>query len=327
MLNQYERGLLEQILIRRGISNKSRINEIEELFNQFFDHELSYIFYKYRQNINAEAIVIGSSFGRDDIHCDLMSVSTASLANSAQDIYFDTLCYEKSVREMHSLKLVIHVLAPFSLRYDESLSKKQFGRMKFNYIVFGEGHNNSEVVQCFEKYNETITFLNDYGTFQEIREEFQNAFFSESSWKTMYDPEQIFSREEISEAEKKVVEAQFNKPYEKTLIENKKILADFCERLSNSNTPILFFLPPLSETYKSIWDENYQIEVLDYLNELRAKYTNVYILNLYKVNLEDEFFRDSYHLNRNGAKFVSKYINKSIDTIMLKRGNDVTGRN
>lgn len=108
------------------------------------------------------------------------------------------------------------------------------------------------------------------------------------------------------------IRKQFEKPYDKTLEENKQILQQYCDFINQKKLKLLFVVLPHSDFYREYWKEDYYLELMDYLVLLKAEYQIEY-LDLSHVKLPDHYFRDNSHLNRIGAIYVSEEINKWLE--------------
>lgn len=272
-----------------------------------------YIFTKFHNDIKVkkspEILVTGLSYGRDAIHCDLLCKETVTLANSGQDLYYDTLCYEYAQKKIPTLNTVICVIAPYSLRYDESLSKTQDASVLVNYSIFRDKHNNSRLNDIIQEYDtERNKAEHLFNNWIEVSDWLIENYVPNKNWNNPYT---VFHSNIINKLDDDSVRKRYNKPYELTLQENKELLIHFCNMAKMNTHNLLFFIPPFSNYYKNLWNEDYYNELINFLVELDQKYT-IDCIDMSHSELPDHYFRDSGHLNRIGAIYISEIINQWI---------------
>lgn len=150
-----ERNTVEEIYLQRKnceqIVRLYIIYEIEFLRVPFLKKTFE-AFEKGCERGNVECLVTGLSYGRDGVHPDLMARPTCSVANSAQDLYNDFLYLKYACEKMESLQYVISTIAPYSLRYDESLAATKNNEELFYYTIFRDVHHNNMILSQAKEY-------------------------------------------------------------------------------------------------------------------------------------------------------------------------------
>lgn len=286
------------LILDIDINKAPYVRSVFEQFNKSIMKENGY-----------EVLVTGLSYGRDSIHCDLLNKKTVTLANSGQDLYYDLQCLKYAKKELPELKNVISVLAPYTLRYDESLAKRQSASVLVNYSIFRDRHNNTELNDILLFYDNMRKKVENVLNWDDFLHWYYEYKYSNRIW---YDNKEIFHSDIINEIDDIEVRKRYNKPYEETLIENKKIMLDYCEKVKEYGMRLLFFIPPFSSYYRNLWNEDYYIELMDYITELDEKY-DIDCIDMSHSDIPDYCFRDSGHLNRIGAIYVSEIINKWLE--------------
>jgi hypothetical protein len=233
------------------------------------------------------------------------------LGNSAQDFYYDSLCFNHYISDVRQLKHFIHVFAPFSLRYDESKSKKKRDNILFYYTMFGDKHNCTIADEIIEKYQIEKKKFDDlfYGItcWKDIRKRLWQYFFERTTWQDETLIDKCFDRNNVPQAEIDMVIAEFNKPYPLTIIENKRIVTQMYEKISAMGVRPLIVFQPLNEVYRKYWKYDHYYENLSFAEELRNRFGCV-VLDLTFNTIPDDFFRDILHLNSKGKEYVTKMI-------------------
>lgn len=294
--------------------DENQIIRIDYLLNADFVKtpdlkKVFYVFDKSYRKIEAKGLVNGLSYARDAIHMDLLEVPMLTLANSGQDLYYNFLCLKYAYERCDSLKYVITTIAPYSLRYDESLSKLKKGDELFYYTVFSNVHHaESREVQLYKREREKIDDILG----KDVWENFSNTLYEDfglERYNKYISEKDVFNPLCVESEEEEMLEKLFSKPYEETVREYKQILKDYCEYAEGHNLKMLFLITPYSEFYKERWEISYINEVRCYLQMLGKTYSFDYIDLSDKV-WSDYRFRDSGHLNRVGAIYVCEIINK-----------------
>lgn len=279
---------------------------------------LMYIYNNMSEDISlSEGMVLGCSFGRDSISAEKLSKKFVMLANSAQDFYYDSCCYSEYEKKIKKLKYMIHAWATFSLRYDESLSRKKKDNVLFYYTMYGKLHNCSYVDAEINKYaiekNKFDNLLSDYITWDELRKELWNSFFSYSNWSDPILIDTCFDREHIPQVEIDMALAQNNKPYPMTIKENIEIITGLYDEFKKKGIKTLIFMQPMNDIYRKYWDEQHYYEVLNFAKYISEKY-QCDLLDLTMTNLPDNYYRDMIHLNNRGKEYITDVIDEIISS-------------
>ncbi len=264
---------------------------------------------------NAEGLVLGLSYARDSIDCKLLSKKFVMLANSAQDIYYDSCCLKYYYDKMPNIKYVIHNFSPFSLRYDESRSHKKEGNILFYYTMYEDMHNCNFLEDKLDaykieraKFNEVFGEKLDWG---QMRKLLWSFFFTRSEWKDPSLEDVFFDPLNISYADIETTLAQYNKPYPKTIEENKRTITEMYTRLASDNVKVLIYFQPMNEYYQKYWNIDYYYEVIEFAKELKEKF-DCKILDLTFEKVPLSYYRDIGHMNLHGKRYISSVIDDAM---------------
>jgi len=213
-----------------------------------------------------------------------------------------------------NMKYIIQTIAPYSFRYDESMSKTKDRCTKFYYSMYKNVHNNSRIQEDikeyeFERYRFDRLFCGML-KWEDISRLMWEQYWNSGKGKDMFNEKEIFNAEKVSEEEKYHIKRQYDKPYPETICENIEIIKQMYGNV-RKDVKILFFMPPFTDYYKQYWNEEYYFETRKILNGI-AEEVHADILDMTKMHLDDDLFRDSGHLNKWGAAVVSEKINEWI---------------
>lgn len=254
-----------------------------------------------------EGIVTGISYIRDAVNCDLLKYNFGTLANSSQDITMDYKMFRHGESYCKKkIKYAIVGLAPYSLRYDEALSKAQY----YNVRTYCELFKFNGVLN-YEK-NVSSEFLND----EEIKYIFEVYYLEKhSNLVNFYDYSKkynnVLMNENVRKAADDEMKGKYEKPYADTIVKNKQVLKDFLFYLNRKSIKTLVLMPPFPSWYKTRWNYSYYEEMYEYVNGLREvlKFT---LIDLSNEELPDNYFMDYAHLNSKGREYIANILNREL---------------
>ena len=270
-----------------------------------------HILQNYKKNVaNADTLVTGMSYSRNALIPEYLHGRVCNISNSSQDLYYDYRNFCDAYERNQGLKRLIIGLAPYSLRYDLSLTRNpnEIIRLYYYYSLFHDCHNNQQMKNELTKYDVWLQKCNElFGN--HFLETIYEAVKSEEVLEGEFKGYSTFDEKQITAAEREQMHAKYNKPYEKTVVENKKILRDYIADALGKEMKVCMFIPPYSMWYKNNWKEEYLSELRLYLNELKTDY-EFEIIDLADMDLPDDCFGDYAHVNRIGAIMISNRVNE-----------------
>lgn len=273
-----------------------------------------YMKFKKKSERKVKCLVTGNTNIVSAVQADMLHTNAASLANNAQDIFYDFKMFQHAYILTPDLEYAIIGLAPYSLRYDASKSKVEWRRCLAYYPLVGTMHNCDEashLITIYESENKKI-----------------EQYFSEKDMDSLYD---IFAELEKSEKKDNIevydekttskecaalnvreISELYNRPSLEVFLENKILLDEYAKLCKSKNLKIIFFIPPYTTWYKAHMQKSYYEELLEVINELGAKY-DAQIIDMMNVSLPDCCFGDYANVNCIGAVKVASYLNEVID--------------
>ena len=280
---------------------------------QFWANPSAYhIVQQYDKDIEkADTLITGMSYTRNAIRAEYYDNKIVSMANSSQDIYYDYMCFRNAISRNAKLRKLVVGLAPYSFRYD--LSKTRFDyRLFFYHGIFEDcdAHNNLNLVNELKNYRGKVLLLNSiFGN--EILDALYDKSSAYSSIECVEHRNAIFHPNDISDNEIKEMEKKYDKPYEETIVENKKLLKEYIDHACSLGIEVYVYIPPFSLWYKERWNHDYVKEFFDIISEISLS-TKFELINMIDECLSDQYFGDYAHLNDLGAMYVAKKIRKII---------------
>ncbi len=298
--------------IEKHINEEDRILNLYRLcLNGFIGYPLAWkVYTDYQKNVlDCDCIITGMSYIRDALESKLINCRACSAANSSQDLYYDFLSFKEALKKNNMISKLIIGLAPYSLRYDLSLTQTPYekNRLYFYYGRFADSHNNVSLKKELEEYYRLLTQFKDI-----LGDDFEEKMFFDLE--RFLDNEgmnnkRVFSEDNMIPAEIFQMKGKYNKPYEKTLNENKIVLKDFINYALQNNVKVILFIPPYSRWYKERWDIAYKNELTDYCNLLMRDH-DIKLVDLSEYEFSNDYFADYAHLNHLGAIYVTSLINR-----------------
>lgn len=256
-----------------------------------------------------KGIITGMSYFRDGIDADGFPVPAVNLSSSSQDLYFDYLELQKHISG--NTEWVVMGLAPYSLRYDESLAKTKNYRVPVYAINHGKkGLHHAESYAPLLPARQQIDALFGPDFCDEI---FWDAYVPVFGM-TSYDMEGKFDAANVPLAEQVEIGQQYNKPYENTLQENKQILKDYLAFCCSHSLKVIIVLPPFTAWYKDHWKQDYRDEVIRELTSLKDQFAFT-LCDLSSEDWQDELFRNGSHVNALGRKKMTERISAVISDL------------
>lgn len=264
------------------------------------------MFEKYQQHKKrAKAIVTGMSYFRDAFNCALLKIPAVKLACSSQDLFFDFMLFKKVYEEIgrNGLSHVFIGLAPYSLRYDLSLASSIEYLLFSYYSHLHTFHNNKKLDKAGKFVDEQEKRIEQYldSKICEYIYKSCTGHVDSGQWNT-------FQLEFIQECDYMEVEEEYNKPYQATVVENKKILENYVSYCVSNNIKVYIILPPFTNWYKEQWDKSYYDELKIFIQEMRNNYEFIF-LDFSEEYWENKYFYNNGHLNMYGSKRLMSILN------------------
>lgn len=256
-----------------------------------------------------KGVITGMSYFRDALKPELLKVPTVTLANSSQDLFYDFKMLQKACTEIgESIQFAIIGLAPYSLRYDESMSTMQMLRNFAYFQEFGTFHNLKITDNDKDFWGQQRVLIEQY-----LGKEICSYLFTDE-YVPRYgdgkkDDTKVFDSSNVAEIYLKEITGKYNKPYKKTFYENIKILKEYLLYCSERNIQVYILIPPFSKWHSEHWKKEYYDELICVLEDISQVY-DFCLVDLAMEQWADYYFRDYAHLNRLGAIRVCDIMNR-----------------
>ena len=279
----------------------------------YFYYQNPVTYFSWCKNLNnksSENIVTGISYIRDAFS----SKKFLNLANTGQDLEHDFEMFKKYAEKKNDKnKNLVIGICPYSLRYSMKCSLVN-QRQLLLYYPYTENIKLDEEYQHYYKWFKTQKSYIDFFINKFNYKKCFFEFFLPQSERVDYsniifDEKKLLKKE--AERKKNNLIKTYNKPYNQTLLENKKILKEYVEYAIKCNYKVFFFMPPYTSFYKKMWKKEYLIETRDYLTILSKEYDANFI-DLTQIFFPDYYFYDEGHLNSMGRNEISKIIKNYI---------------
>lgn len=259
-----------------------------------------------------KCIVTGNTNIVSAVRSNLLHVKSVSVANSAQDIYYDFKMFCNAHESMPNIEYAVIGLAPYSLRYDASKSKVEWRRCLVYYPIVETLHN------CEDKEHLIAIF--------ESEDKKMKEYFDEEYMHSLYDlfeqtgagveEDGVYREEAVSQEmqqlEIREISELYNRPYTDILLENKVLLEEYAHFCQMKGIKVIFFIPPYTKWYKEHMKKSYYDELVAAVKVLCSKY-NAQLVDMMDVSMPDCCFKDYANINNIGAVKVASYLNAILE--------------
>ncbi len=270
--------------------------------------------YKYKNNvltndmIEFSIIILGHSQARDGLNPDLFDSTAFNFSNSAQSLNYDLQILKKAISLKSDIKTIVIPISYFTMYYtieygiSSYLTKNYYLYMDLKVPSFKYRFELTSGLNLKQQFFRTLKFY----VFRESPYISTNGYYADAS--------KVSILEAKSDAKKTYLR---QKEYIISGIDrfksNELIILEIIEIAKNSDLKIIFFTPPLTNELIEVIPENLLKETSKYFSSIEENYSHVQYLNfLHSNNFELCDFKDSSHLNANGAKKLTKLINNYI---------------
>lgn len=258
-------------------------------------------------NKGVDMISTGMSYARYGIDNNSLNLNSINLAFNSQDIFYD-YCLARFVLEEQkiSIKYALISLSYFSFHFDLSRSKEKHLVTRYSLISETQRQVDYQKYNKFIKPNEeSIPVL----SFNLINDLFIDGFLHKFDFlkPCNKDPKKL------QQGRKNLARIHSSKNFPDTVQENKDYLHNYIKLLLEKDIQPIFIIHPQPKDYR----EHFCSKMIYEFNTIINKFISQY--NVKKIDLfsSDEFtnsdFFDLHHLNIEGAKKVSKIINRVLE--------------
>lgn len=256
----------------------------------------------------------GMSYVQRGLIYENISVPFCMCAAPTQDLFYDfyTLA-DASAKMAGRLKYVIMGLAPYSLRYDLSLSKANQNRSLYYFREFKEWHN----LKMEQSETDRMTY------YDEVMDEYATSLWRDICFDILTDDpyhrvKDVFVFDKCDERKKeeslRTVHDLANKPYEASLEENKVIFEMYLKLCKKMDIRLIVLLPPFSIFFREHFPKNYIEEMRSIVRGFQKDYNFVFA-DMYEDPdfAEDKCYADVDHLNAYGAELLTRKVDALVE--------------
>ena len=217
-------------------------------YYEFLCYPMTYdVYLRYKESITAaDTLITGMSYIRNALLPEFLPGKVCNISNSSQDLYYDLHCFKDAIRRNPNIRHVVIGLAPYSLRYDLSLTKNESERLRLFYYQarFGDTHNNTDLRDALQNYGKMYEqCIRLFG--EAALDAIYASLVSDDVIQSERKSNLLFRPENLIPAEIAQMEAKYKKPYPETLAENKSILREYMQLASSKGIRISVFIPPV----------------------------------------------------------------------------------
>lgn len=311
---------VDDIIIYNGDGWDIWLREKEKVL--FFDDLLNFYWgisperYYLLQNFEEEnkgdilGLVTGMSYTQRGINTKRLKKKTSCIGAPSQDLYYDYLMCKFAGEQCENIEFCIIGISPYSLWYDMSLSKSTSSRALYYYEQTKSLHN----LKGKEVYQKV--YENGREIYEEIlHEDMIKRIFDRLRRKHhLYEEKDLFiCREEKSKEEIiREIKELFNKPYEKTYLENVEILREFFEYLKGKGITPIVLIPPFPSIFLQNMSDDMLKETIKVIENFKEKYDFIFLNFIKDKRFEDIYFSDYSHLNYFGSNLMADILNSVI---------------
>lgn len=321
-INEYDLYILcGEPLKTYGISSIKDKEKILKLWDYLkYEFVVFPSFYKIYNNFKKKCsdkikcIITGNTNIVSAVHSDLLHINAVSVANNAQDIFYDFKMFCHAYESMPNVEYAIVGLSPYSLRYDASKSKVEWRRCLVYYPIVETMHNcddREQLIALFESEDKKIKQYFDKEYIQSLYDLYEEQADFEADEKEDVFNEETNSQENVALNLREISEL-YNRPFTDILLENKVILEEYARFCRTKGIKLIFFIPPYTKWYKEHMRESYYEELLAAVKVLCSKY-DARLVDMMDVNVPDCCFKDYSNVNSIGAVKVASYINEVLE--------------
>ncbi|MDO7907763.1 hypothetical protein Q5741_15230 [Paenibacillus sp. JX-17] len=289
-----------------------------EFVSNHYDFELYRAYNSlYGKQKQIDSFITGISYTEVGIDVNELPYQTLNLAVSSQDLFYDFQWAEEIVsyhKKGKPIKWAIIGLSYYSLEYD--LSRSKFKNRAYYYYPFFKTISNLEDKENkIQKYNEFEALAAELFVEPYLLRIFDTLkSMAESKWETLTNG---IMNEEHRNSGRQEAERDGNKDYPETVGDNKKILKKYINMLIENNIKPIVVICPVSRYYHPYFPSRIKRDFDNYMEDMRNEF-DIDILNYFESEwFTDQDFYDSTHLNKAGARKLTKMLKRHLEQSSL----------
>ena len=282
----------------------------------FYEYSLSFIPNSYNvkkklieeKKDSIKMIIVGTSRAFSGIIPSKMPYYSINIANNSQSIYYDIELLEKYIKKLPNINSIVFDINFFSFEYNLDNGPEEWRALYYNNIfnINPQSKNLSFIDNLFIKMYNPKDIIYHLSSIPIYNRYYKNKGVALNIGKS------LINKENTKKRYKHLLNNYMSKKEKIKII---KKLENFLKSLKNSKIKIFFVqIPVSSEMYSNI-DKKLLEENNNIINDFSKIYTNIKSINILNDNRFFDFdFRDSDHLNLNGAIKFSEILSNEINS-------------
>lgn len=295
------------------IENYKRLFDQRYLYSMLYSHLV-----EAKSNTKYKILVTGLSYAQAGIHCDSFTRETIKICSSSQDLYYDNKLLAEILNTNNKYEYCIIGISYYSFDYDLSLSKSQSALIReVYYPLIKDPHNyempmNYSLPQGIESIDQQVP-APDFFAHRKLLE----PFLSKYNIKLSPEPQEKLWNSPVEDIPLewlaiKRVHSHSNLDYPGTVEENVIIFREMLHLLKQNNISPIVVVFPTHREYSSIFNKDKINQFQEIISQVRSEY-EFQLLDFFFSDLFcDEDFADADHLNKDGARKMTKYLEQRI---------------
>ena len=250
-----------------------------------------------------EVLVLGNSHTFFGINPNESKFKMINVANKGRKLETDYYILRKNIKNLKKTNFVIIPISHYTLLAGDLSSKEK--RLYFRFFKIEEYSQN--LIKNYLLFNEPFRELID-GIFLKKKEN-HKEFISKLGWK----PEEEVYNRNLKETKERIEAMEYG-ANDTVKISRNLIFMDSIIQLNGGKFKILFITPPYHKDYYKYSNKEYHNKIDDILRLKAARNENVIYVKGKSLNLNnDNYFKNSDHLNKIGAKFFTQKIDSILN--------------
>ena len=272
----------------------------------------------YRDRGPYDGIVTGLSYIRQGIDLNSIKGHFLNFAIGGQDLFYSYQIFRhayENAREPEKIRYAIIGVAPYIFQYDMSVSPYNAAVAERYYSLVRRMNHFSGAWLYKGAYHYAKDHLD-----QIMKEDFEDLYTTteeanfldyERSLRSMvYDSSCL---DEVGlKKEQESIRREYHKYYPETVAFNIHMIRLYLEYLKKRNVKAILVMPPMTKLYREYMSWDMYRDTMRVLEELREEFSFTFVNLLMELELEDQYFRNSSHLNGAGAVKVTEILNQYI---------------
>jgi hypothetical protein len=257
-----------------------------------------------KTKLEAEVLVLGNSHTFFGVNPNESKFKMLNIANKGRKLETDYYILKKNIESFKELNFVIIPISHYTLLAGELSSEEK--RLYFRFFKIEEYSQN--LIDNHLLFNEPFRELID-GVFLK-KKKHHKEFISELGWK----PERTVYKRNLKETKERIDSMEYKARGNIIIDRNLTFLDSITQLNIQKNVKIVFVTPPYHKDYYRYCNKEYHNEIDEILKLKAEEKENVFYIRGKSLNIyNDKYFKNSDHLNADGATIFTKKIDSILN--------------